>query len=87
MQTLPTLQERREGGFIYFTAETPGFSIFSVVGDAISGESVESESVVSDNNEVYEPDVERAKDTPGFTGVVSLVFVSLAYFVLRKSEY
>ncbi|WP_319507716.1 PKD domain-containing protein [uncultured Methanolobus sp.] len=85
-QDLPSYQEREEDGYLYFYAETPGFSIFSVVGDTVGAEDVESEPELVVSEEGNEPVTEETPDTPGFTGMVSLVFVTLAFLVLRKHE-
>jgi PGF-pre-PGF domain-containing protein len=85
---LPTYQEREEGDYIYFHAETPGFSIFEVVGDEIdetSGQVAASESVTE---EVEEPaEEEETPDTPGFTAFAGVVFVSLAFLVSRRQKF
>ncbi len=85
---LPTYQEREEGEYIYFYAETPGFSIFNVVGDTISETSEElvkaSAPIVEEMTEPVEE--EETKDTPGFTAIAGIVFVSLALLVSRKQK-
>ncbi|MDG6243371.1 MAG: PKD domain-containing protein [Methanolobus sp.] len=83
---LPTYQERGEGEYIYFYAETPGFSIFSVVGDKVKGVSQEvqpaSQDLADENPE--EPVNEEDKSTPGFTGLIGMLFVSVAFVVSRR---
>ncbi|SFM33040.1 PKD domain-containing protein [Methanolobus profundi] len=81
---LPTYQEREENGYIYFYAETPGFSIFEIVGDEIS-EATEQVPVPSSlDEEEVGPVEEETPDTPGFTVIAGIVFVSLAVLVRRK---
>lgn len=89
-QDLPTNQLREEEEFIHFTVKTPGFSIFSVVGDKAGetiseetpGISVEAEMAAK----IAEPESTDTPDTPGFTGILSLVFVTLAFLFIRKNE-
>ncbi|MEZ5335299.1 MAG: PGF-pre-PGF domain-containing protein [Methanolobus sp.] len=87
---LPTYQEREDDEYIYFYAETPGFSIFEVVGDKISKVSEQvpaSAPVTEDETEVIvEEEEEETQGTPGFTGLLSLVFISFALLFLRRSE-
>nr|WP_321498079.1 NosD domain-containing protein [uncultured Methanolobus sp.] len=84
---LPTYQEREEDGYIYFYAETPGFSVFNVVGDEMaettSVETVESTAPITE--EVEEPvEEDETSSTPGFTAIAGVVFVSLAVLLRRK---
>ncbi|TQD24451.1 PKD domain-containing protein [Methanolobus vulcani] len=83
---LPTYQEREENGYIYFYAETPGFSIFEVVGDEITPTSEQVPASTSVVEEVEEPAEEEASGTPGFTAIAGIVFVSLAILVSRKQK-
>ncbi|WP_342304849.1 PKD domain-containing protein [Methanolobus sp. ZRKC5] len=87
-EDLPSNKISDDGEFLYFDAQTPGFSIFSVIGDSVGAEVVESEpeSIISEEEELSEPDIEEPKDTPGFTGMLSLVFVTLAFLLFRKNE-
>jgi PGF-pre-PGF domain-containing protein len=82
---LPTHQEREEGEYIYFYAETPGFSIFEVVGDEVA-ETTEQvpASAPSVEELAEEPVEEETPDTPGFTALAGIVFVSLAFLMRRK---
>jgi PGF-pre-PGF domain-containing protein len=90
-QELPTDFESENEKFLYFTAETPGFSIFSIVADTaskdVSEESVQTEetvSLTSEEGQQEETDTEDTKNTPGFGVLAGIVFVSLALIVLRK---
>ncbi|WMW23121.1 PGF-pre-PGF domain-containing protein [Methanolobus mangrovi] len=86
---LPTSQKSEDGEYFYFYAETPGFSIFSVLGDEVSdtpADTVES-SATSVAEEVDEPvEEEETSSTPGFTALTGVVFVSLAFLVSRKQK-
>ncbi|WP_406662124.1 PGF-pre-PGF domain-containing protein [Methanolobus sp. ZRKC3] len=92
-QDLPTTQVREDSEFIYFTAETPGFSIFRVVGDEV-GETVNQETSVSDTTveEIRDGEMQvevesvEVKDTPGFGILAGLVFASFAVLVRRKFD-
>nr|WP_321496323.1 PGF-pre-PGF domain-containing protein [uncultured Methanolobus sp.] len=82
---LPTYQEREDDEYFYFYAETPGFSIFEVVGDEIgetSGQVTETSTTAAE--EVEEPVEEETANTPGFTALAGIVFVSLAVLMRRK---
>ncbi|GEM_PF-6904508 len=83
---LPTSRENEDDEFLYFFAETPGFSIFSVVGDEVMAASEEtgasSQEVADENPE--EPVNEEDKSTPGFTAMLGLVVVSVAFLISRK---
>ena len=85
---LPTYQEREEDGYIYFYAETPGFSVFNVVGDEIGSTPAETvETSTSVTEEVEEPvEEDETPDTPGFTVLAGIVFVSLAVVLRRKYD-
>nr|WP_321431224.1 PKD domain-containing protein [uncultured Methanolobus sp.] len=82
---LPTYQEREEGEYVYFYAETPGFSIFEVVGDEISEVTEQvpaSASIVEEESEPVKED--ETSGIPGFTALTGFVFISLATFLRRK---
>ncbi|WP_321431228.1 PKD domain-containing protein [uncultured Methanolobus sp.] len=82
---LPTSQESEDGEYYYFYAETPGFSVFNVVGDEIGETSEQDSASESVTEKVEEPvEEEETPDTPGFTALAGIVFVSLAVLVRRK---
>ena len=85
---LPTSRESEDDEYYYFYAETPGFSVFNVVGDEIgetSEQAVASESAVE---EVEEPEEEdETPDTPGFTALAGIVFVSLSVILRRRQKF
>ncbi|MDK2939829.1 MAG: hypothetical protein PWQ51_1994, partial [Methanolobus sp.] len=82
---LPTYQEREEGDYIYFYAETPGFSIFEVVGDENTAVSEQIAASESANGDIAEPaEGGKTANTPGFTAIAGIVFVSLVVLMRRK---
>ncbi|WP_321428925.1 right-handed parallel beta-helix repeat-containing protein [uncultured Methanolobus sp.] len=82
---LPTTQENEDGEYFYFYAETPGFSIFEVVGDEIGETSEQDAASTSVTEEVEEPVEEKeTKDTPGFTILAGIMFVSFAVLVRKR---
>lgn len=83
---LSTYQENEDDEYVYFYAETPGFSIYSVVGDEvsdISGQVPVSVTLTEEETKILE---EETKDTPGFTAITGIVLVSLAFLVSRKQK-
>jgi PGF-pre-PGF domain-containing protein len=86
---LPTTQENEDGEYFYFYAETPGFSIFNVVGDEISEtfEQVSSSSSVVEEEAESVEDEQETPDTPGFTAIAGIMFVSLAFLVSRRQKF
>ena len=85
---LPTSQEREDGEYFYFYAETPGFSVFNVVGDEISAASKQVPASAG-SEEVEEPveepvEEKETKDTPGFTILAGIMFVSFAVLVRKR---
>ena len=82
---LPTSQESEDGEYYYFYAETPGFSVFNVVGDEIGETSEQDAASESAVEEVEEPaEEEETSGIPGFTAIAGLMFVSLAVLIRRK---
>lgn len=83
---LPTYQEREEDDYIYFYSETPGFSIFSVVGDKLvpaTGEKEPSDAAFSEEA-IKVPLETEDENTPGFTGLMGLLFVTVACVAIRR---
>lgn len=87
-EELATQKENEDEEYLYFVAETPGFSIFSVVGDEVKAVSEEAKPVKQEIAEETpeEPVTEEGKETPGFTAAMGLVFVSVAFIVSRRSR-
>jgi PGF-pre-PGF domain-containing protein len=85
-QELPTGRVSDDGEYLYFAAETTGFSIFSIVGDklvlATEGEANVPQAFTEEATEV--PASTEDKSTPGFTAEIGLVFLSLAFLADRK---
>jgi PGF-pre-PGF domain-containing protein len=85
-QELPTGRVSDDGEYLYFAAETTGFSIFSIVGDelvlATEGEADVPQAFTEEATEV--PASTEDKSTPGFTAEIGLVFLSLAFLAGRK---
>ncbi|WP_445476340.1 PGF-pre-PGF domain-containing protein [Methanococcoides methylutens] len=60
-QELPTIQLMESDGFLHFIAQTPGFSIFSIVGDEVR-ETVNQETSVSNTpDEEIQDEVEAVE--------------------------
>ncbi len=85
---LPTTQENEDNEYFYFYAETPGFSVFNVVGDEISA-AYEQVPASAGSEEVEEPveepvEEKETKNTPGFTILAGIMFVSFAVLVRKR---
>ncbi len=88
-QELSGTLESDDGEFLYFNAKTPGFSIFSVVGDSFEAELTEEkpEKIIPEEKEqISEPVKGNDQKTPGFTGLSLIIVVSFVFFLLRKNE-
>ena len=89
-QDLPTSYVSEDDEFVYFKAQTPGFSIFSVVGDqikeALDQETFASVTPADQSNFEDESEGVEEKNTPGFTMLSGLVFASFAALVRRKFD-
>jgi PGF-pre-PGF domain-containing protein len=87
-QELPTGKVSDDGEYLYFVAETQGFSIFSVVGDELKAVTGEAEPVAATfaEDDTGEPVTAGDKKTPGFTAVSGLIFVSFAFLASRRSR-
>ncbi len=84
-QDLPTTQVIDDGEIIYFIAETPGFSIFSIVGDEMAETDNEDEPVVTEETVEIETEELVAEQTPGF-GSFSATGVLLSAFVFYRRK-
>ncbi len=80
-EDLPTTQINDNGELLYFTAETSGFSIFSIVGDHIGEVTAEEMPVEEDP---IKPETEDAKDASGFTAFASIAVIGFAFLMYRK---
>jgi PGF-pre-PGF domain-containing protein len=87
-QELPTGKISDDGQFIQFVAETLGFSIFSIVGDevvlATQGANDVPPVFTEEGAEV--PATAENKNTPGFTGLMGLIFVAVACVASKRSR-
>ncbi|MDW7733589.1 MAG: PKD domain-containing protein, partial [Methanolobus sp.] len=85
-EELPTQSENENDEYLYFVAETQGFSIFSVVGDELTAVTNETEPVAATfaEDDTSEPVTAEDKKTPGFTAVPGLIFVSFAFLASRR---
>ncbi|UGV41509.1 PGF-pre-PGF domain-containing protein [Methanococcoides orientis] len=84
-QELPTIQISDDGEFLQFTAQTPGFSVFSIVGDEAS-EAGNDGSVAAEDTTEVEAESEEAstESTPGFTMLFSTALLAIAAVVIRR---
>ncbi|ADE35644.1 NosD domain-containing protein [Methanohalophilus mahii] len=86
-QDLPSNEVGEDDEYFYFTAETSGFSVFSIVGDEykeVIEELVAEESEVED---VEEPASENQNaQTPGFTGMFAVALIAGAALVMQKKD-
>ncbi|MDP2217788.1 MAG: PKD domain-containing protein [Methanolobus sp.] len=85
-EELPTQSENEDDEYLYFVAQTQGFSIFSVVGDkfvlATQGANDVPPVFTEEGAEV--PATAEDKKTPGFTGLMGLIFVAVACVASRR---
>lgn len=86
-QELPTIQISDDGKFIHFSAQTPGFSIFSIVGDEAEDKEAVIEQEESDaSSEVAQPVEASTESTPGFTMFFTTALLALAAVVIRRKN-
>ncbi|WP_445475544.1 PGF-pre-PGF domain-containing protein [Methanococcoides methylutens] len=81
-QELPTIEMSDDGEFLYFNAQTPGFSVFSIVGDEAGSVEPVAEEVTTEV--AGEPGEESAASTPGFTMLFSIALLAIAAVVIRR---
>ncbi|MBP2029483.1 PGF-pre-PGF domain-containing protein [Methanohalophilus levihalophilus] len=81
-EDLPTTLMSDNGEILYFTAETPGFSIFSVVGDNME-EAADVEIPVAEEP-VTPEEAEDSPDASGFTSFMAIGIVGFAFLMYRK---
>ncbi|MCD4704077.1 MAG: PGF-pre-PGF domain-containing protein, partial [Methanosarcinaceae archaeon] len=82
---LPTNMIDQDDEYLYFTARTPGFSIFQVTGDEFVEETEPLEENESEPVEEEVPEVPDEDDTglPGFTAGLGIVVIGLAGLLIR----
>ncbi|WP_129597869.1 NosD domain-containing protein [Methanohalophilus profundi] len=89
-QDLPSDSVGEDDEYFYFNAETPGFSIFSIVGDKVKEEAVEEEPATEQQppaEEVEEPASEtedESAQTPGFTAMFAVALIAGAALIMRR---
>ncbi|MHC1754810.1 MAG: NosD domain-containing protein [Methanosarcina sp.] len=88
---LPTEKTGEDGEFLYFRAETPGFSCYSITGEkkgavtitpAATGSETDAQQITGD--EVPDTTSEETKEGPGFGSVYTIVGVLSALRLLKK---
>ncbi|UGV41510.1 PGF-pre-PGF domain-containing protein [Methanococcoides orientis] len=82
-QELPTTMVSDDGEVIHFAAQTPGFSVFSIVGDEAENE----KAVVAEdgtNAVAGEPEEASTESIPGFTMLFSTTLLAIAAVVIRR---
>lgn len=87
-QDLPGNQVAEDEEYLYFNAETPGFSVFSIVGDEykkVIEETIDEESEVEKAAEGPETEDDNAQ-APGFTIIFAVALTAGAAFAMRKKE-
>ena len=91
---LPTRQSGEDGTYLYFTAETPGFSPFAITGKSTAKETVaeilpEPGTQDPEQNENTKSEVEKnseqkeKKSTPGFK-IIYCIIGLLGTFLYRR---
>jgi len=87
---LPTYQEKEDDDYIYFYAETPGFSIFEVVGDSVAADTVETSEVSAEFSEPVEEDVEMPAEDEGGFGyiylILGIVAIGIVGYIVVKNQ-
>ncbi|MFP4655842.1 MAG: PGF-pre-PGF domain-containing protein, partial [Methanohalobium sp.] len=81
---LTTNKVAEDDNLLHFTAFTPGFSIFAVVGDEIEETGTEEEENETATDETVEPEPDES--TPGFTSLLILGVIGTVYMVLRRKN-
>ncbi|WP_305891097.1 PGF-pre-PGF domain-containing protein [Methanolobus chelungpuianus] len=85
---LPTYKEREEDDYIYFYSETPGFSIFEVVGDGIYIPPEDAPFHVKSPVSFKEETPVEDKDGFGFAYLILgiMVVIGVGYVVMKKQK-
>jgi PGF-pre-PGF domain-containing protein len=88
---LPTEKTAEDDEFLYFRAETPGFSYYSIIGEmkgavtitpAATGSEADAQQITG--NEVPEASPEEAKKSPGFGLVFAVAGILSVLFLLKN---
>ncbi|WP_342305457.1 PGF-pre-PGF domain-containing protein [Methanolobus sp. ZRKC5] len=87
---LPTIHVDEDDELIYLTTQTPGFSIFSIVGFKAGERIGDEEMMLSTSEYTQEPEPEtenmEVRTTPGFTIITGIVIVFIAALRNRKQK-
>jgi len=88
---LPTEKTGEDGEFLYFRAETPGFSYYSIIGEkkgavtitpAATGSEADAQQITG--NEVPDTTSEEEKKSPGFGLVFAVAGILSVLFLLKR---
>jgi PGF-pre-PGF domain-containing protein len=85
---LPTIHVDEDDESIYFTSQTSGFSIFSIVGFKTGERTVDEEMSFSMPEYTQEPEPENkeSRTTPGFSIITGIAIAYIAAFINRKQK-
>jgi PGF-pre-PGF domain-containing protein len=87
-QDLPSDSVEEDDEYFYFTAETPGFSVFSIVGDEYKEVVEEPLAEEPEGEEVTDqPETEdESAQTPGFTAIFAVALIAGAALMMTKTN-
>ncbi len=85
---LPTIYVDEDDESIYFTSQTSGFSIFSIVGFKTKEKTVDEETILSMSEYTQEPEPENMKShtTIGSIIIIGIAIVYIAALIKRKRK-
>ncbi|WP_406661022.1 PGF-pre-PGF domain-containing protein [Methanolobus sp. ZRKC3] len=91
-QRLETRNTDSDDMYMYFEAQTPGFSPFAITGEKLEEESDKSsgklfsdiELEIADQSEINPPAANVEKSIPGFSGIFACMVISIAFFLIRR---
>jgi hypothetical protein len=83
-QDLPSDSVGEDDEYFYFTAETPGFSVFSIVGDEYKEVIEEPIAEEPEGEEVADEPAAESAQTPGFTAMIAVALIASAALIMRK---
>ncbi|WP_255335766.1 NosD domain-containing protein [Methanosarcina sp. KYL-1] len=84
---LPSEKTGEDEEFVYFRAETPGFSLYSITGDQLKSEVIDPETKIEETSPVCgsEAQQETPEKSPGFGIALACLGLLLSVF-LRKDQ-
>ena len=94
--SLSTTKVKEDNEYVYFEAETPGFSPFAVTGQKIGylktevENSEEADSKNTQNKAPVKSENEKAQETrsiPGFCSILTGAGITVSAFLLRRKEF